>query len=388
MSNTLKPSILALALALAGAAAAASPAEAAGEAAAAETLFHDGLKLVQQGRFKEACGKFEASHRQDPTWSALIQMGDCYQKLGRTASAWAAYREASDFAHNRGDRAREKFANLRSAPLEPRLARLVIVVDADGDVRDYEVRRDGQRVDPGILGTPIPVDPGEYEIDARGPDVHDWHSKVRVEVPGEQVTERITLRRAARPASPPLVQPAATPAVDETPAPDPRRELFFGAETGLGYLSTSNGDLDASVHGLTLHTRLLAGYAVGRWVGLGGLTLDRAADPTLTYHGEDASGGGLTLSAFSLVAGAGVRPTPALLLGALFQLTKVSVSAAGADLSSSFGPGFEALAMLDVMRHGPWGLALAARAGMANVSVMGTSWTAYTVGVGVAGTYQ
>src|SRR5262249_49806900 len=140
--------------------------------------------------------KFEASHRLEASFGALMNMGDCYLALGRTASAWAAFREGGDLARKQADRNRARIAEARSTPLEPRLARLVIIVQADEDVGSYEVRRDGQPVDPAVLGTPIPVDPGEYEIEARGRDAEVWRSKVKIVEPGQQVTENIMLRRA------------------------------------------------------------------------------------------------------------------------------------------------------------------------------------------------
>src|SRR5512139_3095133 len=63
--------------------------------AAAEALFLQGGKLKAQGKIEEACNKWAASQRLDPAVGTLLFLGDCYEALGRTASAWATFTEAS-----------------------------------------------------------------------------------------------------------------------------------------------------------------------------------------------------------------------------------------------------------------------------------------------------
>src|SRR5262249_37173175 len=133
--------------------------DAAPDRAAAADLFRRGLALMKQGKYPDASPKFEASHRPDPSCAALINLGDCYQKVGRTASAWGAYREASDLARKYTDENRIKLAESRASPLESQLPRLEIVVVADRDVRAYEIRRDRKDGEPGPPVTPAPLRP-------------------------------------------------------------------------------------------------------------------------------------------------------------------------------------------------------------------------------------
>ena len=41
-------------------------------------------------------------YRLDPGAGTLLNLGDCYEKSGRTASGWAAFREAVAVAHRTG----------------------------------------------------------------------------------------------------------------------------------------------------------------------------------------------------------------------------------------------------------------------------------------------
>ncbi len=61
----------------------------AGDKALAESLFESGRQLMDEGKFAEACDKFQSSNDEDPSPGALINLAGCQEKLGKTASAWA-----------------------------------------------------------------------------------------------------------------------------------------------------------------------------------------------------------------------------------------------------------------------------------------------------------
>src|SRR5581483_5876986 len=74
----------------------------AGDPAAAQALFDQAKDLASQGRHVEACQKLEESEKLDPGIGTEFHLADCWQHLGRTASAWAMFREVESKARASG----------------------------------------------------------------------------------------------------------------------------------------------------------------------------------------------------------------------------------------------------------------------------------------------
>jgi serine/threonine-protein kinase len=148
--------------------------------AAADALFDEGQKLVAKGDYAEGCAKFEASLKLLVRVGVKLNLADCYEKAGRTASAWAEFRDAASLAGKNGDEKREKFARERVAALEPYLAKLVIKVSAAGRIDGLTITRDGLPVPEALYDTAVPVDPGEHTIVAKAPHARTWSEKITV----------------------------------------------------------------------------------------------------------------------------------------------------------------------------------------------------------------
>lgn len=151
--------------------------------AMAEALFREAKDLGAKGNLDEACRKFEESYSLDPTLGTKLHSAACYEELGRTASAWAAFNEAAALAAKAEDSKREKLARARIAKLEKSLPKLIIQV-SEG-VPGLKVSLDGHPLGAAGLGTPLPIDPGSHEVQVDAPGYEPWKTTLTVaEGPG------------------------------------------------------------------------------------------------------------------------------------------------------------------------------------------------------------
>jgi hypothetical protein len=131
--------------------------------AIAEALFRSGRELMQQGDYAHACPKFAESNRIDPKLGTLLNLALCDENLGKTASAWAEYVQASQTARRLGQTQREQIAREKATALEPTLPHVVVDVGVEARA---QVTLDEQPIGPGAYATPIPVDPGDHVLRA------------------------------------------------------------------------------------------------------------------------------------------------------------------------------------------------------------------------------
>ncbi len=146
---------------------------------AAEKLFDEGHALLLQKRWAEACDKLAASEALAPAGGTELNLGECFDALGKTASAWGAYRKAAARARAAHAAAAEAIANQRASALEPRLRRIALhVAETRGGV---EVRLDDAVVARDAWGEAIPVDPGAHVVTATraGATPFRWSGDVR-----------------------------------------------------------------------------------------------------------------------------------------------------------------------------------------------------------------
>ena len=153
----------------------------------AQAAFELGRKLVLAGKFAEACPKFEESERLDPGIGTMLFLADCYEKIGKTASAWGQFREAEAIAGKQQD-ARERIAHDRAAALEPKLSKIVVKVGTAQKVEGLHVTRDGDDIGEGVWNVPLPIDPGAHEIGANAPSKKPWSEHVTIAANGSTVT--------------------------------------------------------------------------------------------------------------------------------------------------------------------------------------------------------
>jgi hypothetical protein len=220
--------------------------------AAAETLFFEGTKLLHEQNYEAACRRFEQSQALDPGVGTLLYLGECYDRQGKTASAWATYREAESAANAAGQAERMQVAAERASRLEPRLARLVVQVAAENPRDGFELAINGKRIDAAVFGVAFPVDPGRYQIVARAPGRTPWSSTIEVQ-PTQQAVAQVPVLEVARGV---LALPEAEPYGSSA------------AQTGAGGVAEASGALSprqraAVVVGVGGATALAAGLVMG-----------------------------------------------------------------------------------------------------------------------------
>jgi hypothetical protein len=156
------------------------------EKVAAQTLFDEGRALVASGRFAEACPKLEESQRLDPTSGTLINLADCYEREGRTASAWNAFLEAAASAKASGRIERESAARDRAAALVPRLSKIALFT-GQNDVSTLQVQCDGAPVDRSRWAG-FPVDPGQHLLSIAAAGKKDFRTTVTIRADADSVS--------------------------------------------------------------------------------------------------------------------------------------------------------------------------------------------------------
>ncbi|MBK9000871.1 MAG: hypothetical protein IPM35_34560 [Myxococcales bacterium] len=132
----------------------------------ADALFKEGRALMKSGNFETACPKLEESYRLDPAAGTGINLGDCFEKQGKVASALLAYQAA---------RALLKPGDPRIGPVEKEIAALdkraprLTIKLAPGAPDGTTVKRDGREVEASKLGVPVAVNPGKLKVVVSAP---------------------------------------------------------------------------------------------------------------------------------------------------------------------------------------------------------------------------
>jgi hypothetical protein len=189
--------------------------------ALSQSLFEQARSLMQSGNYAEACPKLAESHRLDPAGGTLLNLGICYEKAGKLASAWATFDEAAAVARKEGRADREKVARRYIEELRPRLSYVTIQVPAGADVPGLELRLDGRVLSRAAWGTPVPLDGGEHRIEAAAPGKHG--AAVSLAITGEAQRKQIEIPKledASGGSAPPAPIPSAS---GPLAAPEPAR---------------------------------------------------------------------------------------------------------------------------------------------------------------------
>jgi hypothetical protein len=174
----------------------------------AQSLFDAGMQALAAGFYTEACPRLEQSWRLEPRPDTRFYLADCYEKTGRTASAWINFWEVSETAMKAGDTARALVSSQRALALTAHLSYLTVTVPHP--VTGLVVKRDGTPVAPESWGMPVPVDPGTHQVEATAPNKKPYQGTVEVVLEGEKAELEVPALGSLppKPKPPPVVPPA------------------------------------------------------------------------------------------------------------------------------------------------------------------------------------
>lgn len=168
-----------------------APDLAAQNAAIAQKLYDDAMQLMAEKKYAEACPKLAESNQLDTGMGTRFHLADCYENIGRLASAWALFTDVADEAKRTKQKGRESVARQRATQLEGRLPKITLQVPTSvANVSGVEVRDGDNIVKPPLWGQPLPVDPGKHTIAVRAPGRHTWEKTVVLK---EGATETIVI---------------------------------------------------------------------------------------------------------------------------------------------------------------------------------------------------
>ncbi|HET7542998.1 MAG TPA: hypothetical protein VFK05_24160 [Polyangiaceae bacterium] len=265
----------------------------AAQKAAAESLFDDALKTMRSGHFAEACPKLEESERIDPAVGTLLYLGECYEKLGRTASAWATFREAASTAKTQGETERSRVASERADRLQPSLSKLIIkVVPETAQLANLRVTRDNVALASTLFGVAIPVDPGKYRIVASADGYKNHEAEIEVAANADSKTIEIpALVAAPAPAVAAGVAPVASSAAPaQNPPEAPPRNPEPSGSNGLrtaAYVTGALGVVSLGV-GTYFGVKAISKNNDAKDLCTGTICHDPAGE-TLTKQAQDAA---------------------------------------------------------------------------------------------------
>lgn len=320
--------------------------------ATADALFDAARTDMEAEDYAAACPKLAESHRIDPGVGTLLNLGQCFEHLGKLASAWSSYREAATLAKREGQLERESFARAQSERLDHLLTRVVVVIGPEvREIPGLRVVWADKVVPAALFAVPFPVDPGTYTLTVSAPGYETSTLSVEARAEGETLAaEVVGLQRAGgsaarskeAPRDPQLVSDV-TPGEDEglsypSPSGSPSRGPgpwilggvglgFIGAGVGLALLGKSENDQALSI----CPDYESAGCSAADVADWRDYTSAARLDYTLSYVGLGV-GGALLLGSVTWFAlrGKGPRETA-------FQLQpRVSVGSYGFSLRGAF----------------------------------------------------
>jgi hypothetical protein len=166
----------------------------------AQKLYEDGAKDMEADVYSRACPKFEAAWKILPEHIRTgVTLAECYDKWGKPASALGVLERVVPLAKARGDQAKLAEVEGAIADLNTRVPRLTIrVSETLATTPGFAITRNGTPLPAASWGTPVALDPGDYELEATAVNQLPWKTTVKLDVGDVKIVEITTGWRAPK----------------------------------------------------------------------------------------------------------------------------------------------------------------------------------------------
>ncbi len=213
-----------------------------------DQFFSKGMEAMGANNYALACPLLQRSVDLKPRAGALFQLGDCYDRGGRPASAVAVYSRALSFIGNlppeeagsETNVARVTHIKDRLAVLKPIIPTVTLMLPA-GLPPGTTVKLDGRELPLETLGLPWEVDPGEHIVVAQIPGGPEATTKFAIQINEKKSVEVQVLAKPADPPPNPNPNPNPNPAHDTgTSSGAPTAAYVVG---GIGVVGLAVGSI-------------------------------------------------------------------------------------------------------------------------------------------------
>jgi hypothetical protein len=244
------------------------------EAARADALFKEGLRLFEGGQTAKACAKFDESYQIDPALGTLQNLALCHEKEGKLAIAYDEFTQLSAKARDAGKTQRADVARDHLAALDTKVARVtlafpdgvqVAAVEVDAVARDWRA--------------PIALEAGHHVVTAHAEGRPDARVEVDAPPTGGSQTVPVTFALPAPAPAPAAVPQPPAPAPASTSSGGPPGVVLWGL-AGVG----AAGIVVGSVFGVLTLTQKADGdsHCTGAYCDASGLSSQDSAHTSAT----------------------------------------------------------------------------------------------------------
>ena len=140
----------------------------------ASALFVSARQHMADGDFLAASVEFSESENLDPQVGTAFNLAYCYERMGRTATAWSMWVEAAAAAAAKGQHARKEAALSRASALQANLLHATITVTPQAARDLVRLAIDRSPLPRTAWGLPVSMDPGRHELQATADGYQTW----------------------------------------------------------------------------------------------------------------------------------------------------------------------------------------------------------------------